>query len=363
MQHRRRRERPGQEHDVRVDLADVGEQSLPEPQWLGVRVVDPEDTDVVVDPVRDDAQHLEVQVVRVVVEVERVDLLVRRGRVLRVRDGAVGAGGEPFRVLGDPRMVGGALQGEVERHLEVELAGPLDEGVEVVEGAQLGMHGVMSALRRPDRPRRARVVRTRRPGRCRGPGDGSRRSGGWAAGRRRRTHGGHGLQPLGRRAERARLHRAVGPDLGALGPREHLVPGADEGALRSTNTGKRSLAPTWSRTVLRSNVAMKVNAVASRSTAGTSISSRSSATMAHAGSVSVPRRSRAAPSARVSSTSTSAAIRAWASRTQAAIGSCHDSMRNVHGPTASALTAAAQWSLSRWVIRTGSGPVRRARSG
>ena len=48
-------------------------------------------------------------------------------------------------MLGDPRVVGGALQGEVERHLQVELVGPLDERVEVGEGAQLGVHGVVPA--------------------------------------------------------------------------------------------------------------------------------------------------------------------------------------------------------------------------
>ena len=56
--------------------------------------------------------------VGVVVEVERVDVLVLLRRVLRVGDGAVGQGGEPLRMLGDPRVVGRALQGQVERDLQ-----------------------------------------------------------------------------------------------------------------------------------------------------------------------------------------------------------------------------------------------------
>ena len=50
-------------------------------------------------------------------------------------------------------MVGGALQREVERHLEVELAGPFDERVEVVEGAELRVHGIVPAVLRADGPR------------------------------------------------------------------------------------------------------------------------------------------------------------------------------------------------------------------
>src|SRR2546427_3677100 len=47
-----------------------------------------------------------------------------------VLDRAVGTVEEPLRVLGDPRVVGRALDCEVERHLEAEAARALDEPVE-----------------------------------------------------------------------------------------------------------------------------------------------------------------------------------------------------------------------------------------
>src|SRR2546422_7407208 len=60
---------------------------------------------------------------------------------------AVGTAEEPLRVLGDPRVVGRALDREVERHLEAEAARALDEPVEVVEGAELRVDRRVAALR------------------------------------------------------------------------------------------------------------------------------------------------------------------------------------------------------------------------
>ena len=65
--------------------------------------------------------------VAVVVEVERVDVLVLLGRILRVRDRAVGQDGEPVGMLFGPRVIGCALQREVDRDLQAELRGRGDE--------------------------------------------------------------------------------------------------------------------------------------------------------------------------------------------------------------------------------------------
>ena len=145
------------------------EQPLPEHHRLGVRVVDAEHLDAVAHPEPHDAQHLVGQALEVVVEVERVDVLVLLRRVLGVRDGAVGAGGEPLRVRLDPGVVGRALQREVERDLEPELVGLGDERVEVVDRAEVGVDGVVAAVLRADRPRRAGVALGRASACCWGP--------------------------------------------------------------------------------------------------------------------------------------------------------------------------------------------------
>ena len=121
---RRQREGLGQEEHVGIGLADPAEQPLPELERLGVRVVDAEDADAVGHPVADQPLALGVDALGVVVEVDRVDVLVLLRRVLGVGDGAVGAGGEPLRVLGRPRVVGRRLEGEVERDLEARAARP-----------------------------------------------------------------------------------------------------------------------------------------------------------------------------------------------------------------------------------------------
>ena len=101
----------GQEERARVLRLDVGEQALPEGDGLRVRVVDAEDRHAVVDPQFDDVAHGPVDALRVVVEVQGIDVLVLLRRVLRVCDRAVGAGREPLGMLLDPRVVGGTLEG------------------------------------------------------------------------------------------------------------------------------------------------------------------------------------------------------------------------------------------------------------
>ena len=83
-------------------------------QRLGVRVVHPEDPHPVRHPLPDHPEHLGVDALWVVVEVERVDVLVLLGRVLRVGDPAVGPLGEPLRMLGHPGMIGRGLQRQVD---------------------------------------------------------------------------------------------------------------------------------------------------------------------------------------------------------------------------------------------------------
>ena len=67
------------------------------------------------------------------------------------------------------------------------VARPRHEAVEVGQRAEIGMDGVVAALDAADGPRAARLARLRRSARCCGPCGARGRSGGWAAGRRRRS--------------------------------------------------------------------------------------------------------------------------------------------------------------------------------
>ena len=152
----------GQEDDVAVDLVDLADQPLPERDRLRVRVVDPEDLHAELDPLQGDPAQLLPQglpVGRVPVEV--VDVLVLLGWVLRVLQRAVRALEEPLRVLLEPRVVRGALDGEVERDVDLVLRGGGAQRGDIVVRAQLLVHRVVAARRVADRPRRARVVRGR----------------------------------------------------------------------------------------------------------------------------------------------------------------------------------------------------------
>ncbi len=121
---------------------------------------------------------------------------------------------------------GRALQCQVERDLQAELAGPRDERVEVGERPEVRVDRVVAALVRADGPRRAGVVR---PG-VQGvvgplavdpPDRVDRRDVDDVE-----AHRGDGREPLHRGAEGAGPPAAVGVLAGALRAREQLVPGA-----------------------------------------------------------------------------------------------------------------------------------------
>jgi len=227
--HRRLRERLTEPDDLGVVAGHVLDEPLPELHRLGVRVVDAKERDAVVDPDLDHPTHLGVGAGRVVVEVQRIDVLVLLRGVLGEGDRAVGARGEPLRVLLDPRVVGRALQRDVQRHLEPEPARLGDEEVEVLEGPEVWVDRVMAPVGRADGVGAPGVLGARVKGVV-GP-----LLGGLTDGVDRRqvddveAHAGDGGQPLGGGAQGSRA-----PSVGlvvmdrALAAGEELVPRARE---------------------------------------------------------------------------------------------------------------------------------------
>ena len=134
---------------------------LPERQRLGVRVVDPEDLHAVLDPEQHHvAQRVPDRRIGVAVEVQVDDVLVFLRRVLGELDGAVRPPVEPLRMLLDPRMVGRALDGEVERDLQPVRMSGLQQPLEILERAELRMDGGVAAFLGADGIGAARIVRT-----------------------------------------------------------------------------------------------------------------------------------------------------------------------------------------------------------
>src|SRR6185295_3267543 len=100
------------------------EAPFPESEGLGVRVVDSEDLYIMRNPKFEDALQLLPQAApRRGFEVERVDVLVLLRRVFRVLHRAVGPRAEPLRMLAHVRMVGRALEGDIERDMHASFFG------------------------------------------------------------------------------------------------------------------------------------------------------------------------------------------------------------------------------------------------
>ncbi len=153
LHHRWFREGFGEEENIGVGGIDGRDQPIPEPQRLGVRVVDSKDADTAIHPHAHDAFDLRVQTLGILLEVQRIDVLVLLGRILRVSDRAIVALAEPFRVCGNPRVIGGCLQSEIEGDLHAELFGACHECIEVLPRTQVRVQGIVSAVATADSPR------------------------------------------------------------------------------------------------------------------------------------------------------------------------------------------------------------------
>src|SRR5204863_5641438 len=117
-----------------ICLLDFGERPLPEPERLGMRVVDAENHDPVRGPELDHALELLPQRRPVLgFEVERIDVLVLLWWILRVLDRPIRTVAEPGGMFLDVRMVRRCLERDVQRDLEAVTLGFPDEAVEVLD--------------------------------------------------------------------------------------------------------------------------------------------------------------------------------------------------------------------------------------
>ena len=160
LHHRRPRECLREEDHLRMLAAHLVDQPFPERDRLRVGVVDAEHGD----PMGNPEHHCVVQrrpepTPILGLEVDVVDVLVFFRWVLGVLQRAVGPPVEPLGMLLQPRVVGRALDREVERDLDVQLFRRCNEALELLERAELRVDCVVSALFRADRPRATRVLR------------------------------------------------------------------------------------------------------------------------------------------------------------------------------------------------------------
>src|SRR6185369_7524468 len=120
---------------------------FPESEGLGVRVVDAEDRHAALDPELEDAfQLLPKRFPLAGLEVERGDVLVLLRRVLGVLHRAVRPPPEPLGVLAHVRMVGRALEGDVEGDANSKTGRFFYQGVKIAERPEVRMDRLVPAL-------------------------------------------------------------------------------------------------------------------------------------------------------------------------------------------------------------------------
>ena len=94
-------------------------------------------------------------------EIDGQDVLVFFGRVFGILHGAVWAPAKPGRVLLHPRVVGRALEGDVESHFHAAHFRFVEKATEIFECAEFRVDRLVAAFLRSDRPGAADVVNAR----------------------------------------------------------------------------------------------------------------------------------------------------------------------------------------------------------
>src|SRR5919108_4252205 len=100
-------------------------------------VVDAEDTHALLDPEAENAlEFLPECLPMLCIEVKGIDVLIFLGRIFRVLHGAIRAPPEPLRVLLYIGMIGGTLEGDIDRYLDPIFLGCGEQAPEIVQGPE-----------------------------------------------------------------------------------------------------------------------------------------------------------------------------------------------------------------------------------
>ena len=137
--------RPGkrlrQKEHVAMLLLNLFDHPLPEGKGFRVRIVDPEDTNSLIDPELKNVLQLIPQRPPIrAFKVQRVNVLIFLWRILRVLYGSIRTLPEPFRMLLHVRVIGSALKRDIESNFEAVLRSLGHKMPKVFYSTQLGMN-------------------------------------------------------------------------------------------------------------------------------------------------------------------------------------------------------------------------------
>ena len=120
-----------QKYDIGMCFIDRMNQAIPQPHRFRVGVVHSEYVDSLSYPKFRDTFDFGVKSLGIVIEIQWINILIFLGRILGVSDTSVCSGGEPFGVLGHPRVIRCCLQGEIEGNFNSKIVCTLEESMEV----------------------------------------------------------------------------------------------------------------------------------------------------------------------------------------------------------------------------------------
>ena len=107
----------GKENNFRMTSMDFFQEAFPERNGFCMRIIDTEDRHPVGNPQFEHVTNRCVDSFWISIEVQGIDVLIFLRWVFCVGDRAICSLGEPFRMLADPRVVGGTLKCDIQCNL------------------------------------------------------------------------------------------------------------------------------------------------------------------------------------------------------------------------------------------------------
>src|SRR2546428_6205591 len=141
-------------------LPEITDHPFPEVEGFRVRIIDAKNPDALVDPEFDNTlQFFPKRSPIRRFEFERIYVLVFFRRIFRVLNRSIRPPAKPLRTLPDIRMIGRALIGEIQCHVDPPAFRSRNKAAKIIESSELGVNGLVSPLLRTDRPRASGLAR------------------------------------------------------------------------------------------------------------------------------------------------------------------------------------------------------------
>ena len=139
-------------YDIWIFGVDGVYEILPKMNGLCVWIINTKCFDILRDPILYNAKDLLKKPLVVIIKINRVDILILFRRIFCVCDSSIRALCKKFFMCFHPRMIGGALQGKIERNLYIQFLCCGNKFLKILKSSQFWVYCIVATIGTADTP-------------------------------------------------------------------------------------------------------------------------------------------------------------------------------------------------------------------